>query len=199
MLVAEKVRARVREQLIQAGANPDDWGRSGGTKTFNEFLGLLHQGEVDLLEDNTLFVKRACLRVLCRTPSGLLLLTEHKTFRNGGIRTSKRLKEKVRPGETYEEAALRCIKEELRIDGEVMTLHPDLEGETEERRVSDSFPPLIELSKSASYFWIMPYQLFKPFYTEEKWDRASVFIWTNDIPKKVLAQVSALENLYTNS
>lgn len=90
------------------------WGVKPGTKNVSNLWLELAHGEA-LLQDSVpprRTVNVAAVRI--RNPAGCVLIESHQELSDGTVRPRQRpLSEKMRPGETVRDAALRAIREEL--------------------------------------------------------------------------------------
>ncbi|PKU75502.1 uncharacterized protein LOC110101662 isoform X2 [Dendrobium catenatum] len=111
------------------------WGTSPGTKTVNNLWIELSQGETSLFlpspsqdrsfeasnleedEQQTIPLRAVHVAIVkIRNSRGALLVDSHQLLSDGTVRKRGRpLSEKMRPGETVEDAALRAVREELGI------------------------------------------------------------------------------------
>ncbi|XP_073012754.1 uncharacterized protein [Typha latifolia] len=123
------------------------WGVTPGTKTLtNLFIELVH-GETLLLHPSPprsphpiRAVHVASVNI--RNPNGALLVESHQLLSDGSVRERWRpLSEKMRPGESIEEAAVRAVREEIGEGVGVRVLEGTHEVRVEERE-SASYPGL---------------------------------------------------------
>ncbi|KAK8934553.1 hypothetical protein KSP39_PZI015175 [Platanthera zijinensis] len=145
------------------------WGTSPGTKTINNLWLELSQGETSLFlpspshdplseasslaaveeDENTPITPLRAVHVAIlniRNLRGALLVESHQLLSDGSMRQRGRpLSEKMRPGETVEEASIRAVEEELSsiaaASGSVRIV-PGSYAVRVEEKASDSYPGL---------------------------------------------------------
>lgn len=123
------------------------WGVAPGTKTLHNLWLELSHGETSLLlsdeEGSSSLPLRAVnvATVRVRNARGALLVESQQLLSDGTVRPRHRpLSEKMRPGESIEEAAVRAVKEEL--GKESVKILPGSYEIREEERASASYPGL---------------------------------------------------------
>lgn len=107
--------------LVAGGIDPAQWG-AGATKTPADLWQELQKGESELHGPPLLRVVRGVVQVLIRRGDTVLIEVE-QVFQDG--RTRRRDQppsEKLRPGEDYTAAALRCLAEEIDVAPDAVTL-----------------------------------------------------------------------------
>lgn len=123
------------------------WGVTPGTKTLRNLWLELSHGETSLLfsdeEGSSSLPLRAVhvATVRVRNPRGALLIESHQLLSDGTIRSRRRpLSEKMRPGESIEDATARAVMEEL--GKETIKILPGSYEMKVEERASASYPGL---------------------------------------------------------
>lgn len=176
--------------LRARGIDTASWG-TGESKTLGHLFEEVCSGESELVEtkDRKLLrlVRGVGINVFCQTRTGILkLLEEKQVFADGRIRIrnlSTSIGEKLKPGESPEEGALRALKEELKIYTEYSF------SNFEERNwevKSTSFPGL----RTKNNFYITNLFLknkdfHKKGYVERQEDKTSYYTWITqpDVPQ----------------
>ena len=111
----EELKAWLRDQNI----NVDRWGE-GAAKTVENLWAEIDEGETLLQRDPPRRLIEV-VRVVVRRDA-FILIEARQEFVSGRQRTRNRPpSEKMRPDESYEEAAYRCIEEELGIAPSAVT------------------------------------------------------------------------------
>jgi ADP-ribose pyrophosphatase YjhB (NUDIX family) len=106
--------------LTQNGIDSSFWG-TGNTKSITHLWHEIHEGEVNLQEDPPLRVVNV-VQVIIRQGDRILLEAEQE-FGDGQRRfRNQPPSEKIKPEETYIDAALRCLREELGLEEQQITL-----------------------------------------------------------------------------
>lgn len=117
------------------------WGVKPGTKNVNNLWLELSEGET-LLADSTPPVRTVevmVVRVIGK--DNKVLVESHQELSNGAHRRRGRpLSEKMKPGETVEDAVFRAVKEEL--GSTIVKILPNSYSKKVEERVSASYPGL---------------------------------------------------------
>lgn len=114
----------LKDWLRHHNIDTASWGRDG-TKSVENLWGEIQRGESVLLENpprRAVSVAQVWIR-----RDDLLLVETSQTFDNGASRTLNNLPaEKMWPGESPSQAALRCLHEELQIspDATLIASHP---------------------------------------------------------------------------
>ncbi len=134
--------------LSEHGIDLSLWGH-GRAKPVEALWHEIHNGETLLQEEPQL---QAPLRIIqavevivhhAEGDKALTLIEEEQELFDGRIRKRNRSpSEKMKPGETYQEAALRCLVEELQARPEQIQLVPSSYHRHVTRRDSQSFPGL---------------------------------------------------------
>ena len=101
--------------------NPSLWGR-GAAKTVADLWAEIRKGESVMREEPPLRSVQAVTVVVRRGDS--ILIEARQAFAGGRSRERNRPpSEKMHPGESYTDAALRCLSEELGVDEREVQLH----------------------------------------------------------------------------
>ncbi len=133
------------EALLAAnGIDTAVWG-TGTTKSVDNLWHEVQRGESVIRQDPLRRVLSGVVQVIIRR-QGLLLLDAEQILLNG----QKRVRnippsEKMHPHETYLEAAIRCLQEELSIPRENICILEETHQEVHESRYSWSFPGLLSV------------------------------------------------------
>ncbi|MDP9211876.1 MAG: NUDIX domain-containing protein [bacterium] len=164
----------------------DEWG-TGEANTITALMGQLESGEVALLEGEQGELIRhseaAGIIVLHHGDDGhLYRLNERQVFDDGRVRSRNfpgSIGEKIRHGESAEEAARRALVEEL-------GLSPELAADTEVRlhkklrrdRHSQSFPGMISRGSLMLYVVEFDGRHYRPCYVERQEGKTNHFEWS---------------------
>ena len=129
--------------LTRNGIDISAWG-TGNSKTLTDLWHELIRGEIILHEYPPLRVVNV-VQVIIRRNDCILVETE-QILRNGRKRQRNQPPaEKFKPGETYHEAALRCLQEELGIDHRLIDLQIETHRQIKNYCHSFSYPGLPSL------------------------------------------------------
>jgi hypothetical protein len=131
----------LEEWLTLRGIDISSWGR-GGAKTVIDLWYEVVSEEVELQDSppmRIIQVAQAAIR------KGDAVLVEAEQVLDDGQRRSRNLlpSEKMKPGESYTDAVLRCLKEELDIDREYVTIIADSYRQEQKKLLSPSYPGLL--------------------------------------------------------
>ncbi|KAK1441513.1 hypothetical protein QVD17_07464 [Tagetes erecta] len=119
------------------------WGTKPGTKNVHNLWLELTQGETSLADSSPPVRTLQVVIVRIKDQNNRLLIESHHQLSNGDVRTRSRpLSEKMKPGETVEEAVVRAVKEELGKDEKFVRIIPGSYSTKVEQRVSVSYPGL---------------------------------------------------------
>lgn len=130
----------LRTWLINSGIDPTVWGR-GRTKTLANLWRELQEGEIILRERPPLRIVHVVQVIISQ---GDLILVEAEQAFGDGQRRYRNLppSEKIKVGETYVEAAYRCLSEELDIAPANITIYRETHEELQTHASSSSYPGL---------------------------------------------------------
>ncbi|XP_002993079.2 uncharacterized protein LOC9652423 [Selaginella moellendorffii] len=135
--------AWLKERLPQGGALLDLWGTAPGTKRVANLWRELLEGEISLEDSRPPKRTVHVASVQIVNESGEMLVEAYQEMADGRIRPRNRpLSEKMRPGESVEEACLRGISEELGCAIDQVALLRESYQRVEEERESFSYPGL---------------------------------------------------------
>lgn len=130
----------LRRWLLAQGIDLDRWGR-GPAKTVADLWAEIRQGESEMVEHPPRR-RLQVVRVIVRRGEEVLI-EAHQDFRGGRQRSRGRPpSEKMKPGESYEEAALRCVAEELGVGHDRVQLLPETYRRKVREEESGSYPGL---------------------------------------------------------
>ncbi|KAK9050474.1 hypothetical protein SSX86_030556 [Deinandra increscens subsp. villosa] len=123
------------------------WGSKPGTKNIHNLWLEIYEGETSLADSTPPVRTLEVVVVRIRDHQNRILIESHQELSNGVVRDRSRpLSEKMKPGETVEEAVLRAVKEELgsilREDDVTVEIVPDSYSSRVEEKVSVSYPGL---------------------------------------------------------
>lgn len=119
------------------------WGVKPGTKNIHNLWLELSEGETCLADSIPPIrtVNVVTVRILGK--NNRILVESHQELSDGSVRSRWRpLAEKMKANETYEEAVIRAVKEELGIDGNNVRIVPGSYNKKVEERSSNSYPGL---------------------------------------------------------
>ena len=126
--------------LVQQGIDTTIWGM-GAAKTVHDLWLEIESGETILQNDPPLRQVRVTQMIIRR--GSKVLIEEAQAFKRGGLRQRNRPpSEKMRPGEDYRQAARRCLREELGVPPERITLLDETYEQTVYQDVTTSYPGL---------------------------------------------------------
>lgn len=129
--------------LTRNGIDISAWG-TGSSKTLTDLWHELNCGEIILHEYPPLRVVNV-VQVIIRRNDRILVETE-QVLRNGRKRRRNQPPaEKFKPGETYQDAAKRCLQEELGIDARLIKIRPETHRQIKTYSHSFSYPGLPSL------------------------------------------------------
>lgn len=132
----EELRQWLQSREIDLSA----WGR-GEAKSVADLWREVVQGESEL-RDDPLQRRVDVVRVIVRR-GGAILIEDQQEFRGGRQRRRGRPpSEKMKPGESYEETALRCLEEELGVAREAVKILPNSYRRKTWEGYSASYPGL---------------------------------------------------------
>ncbi|KAL4575708.1 hypothetical protein LXL04_011792 [Taraxacum kok-saghyz] len=123
------------------------WGTRPGTKNIHNLWIELYEGETSLADSIPPVRTVEVVVVRVRDDRDRILIESHQELSNGHVRNRSRpLSEKMKPGETVEEAVARAVKEELGsiINGEdeFVKIIPGSYSSKVEEKLSMSYPGL---------------------------------------------------------
>ncbi|KAK9093738.1 hypothetical protein Scep_025207 [Stephania cephalantha] len=120
------------------------WGAQPGTKNVHNLWLELSQGETTLIDSTPPIRTVNVVTVTIISPDGLNLIETRQELSDGSFRDRGRpLSEKMKPGETVENAVMRAVREELGLQG--------IDGVNGVRIVPGSYMKRVEERASASY------------------------------------------------
>ncbi|KAK9122347.1 hypothetical protein Syun_019964 [Stephania yunnanensis] len=94
------------------------WGAQPGTKNVHNLWLELSQGETTLIDSTPPIRTVNVVTVTIISPDGLHLIETRQELSDGSFRDRGRpLSEKMKPGETVENAVMRAVREELGLEG----------------------------------------------------------------------------------
>ena len=129
--------------LTRNGIDISAWG-AGNSKTLSELWNELISGEIILHEYPPLRVVNV-VQVIIRK-NGCVLVETEQVLRNGRKRQRNQPPaEKFKPGETYQDAAIRCLEEEIGISKHLITIYPETHRQIKTYSHSFSYPGLPSL------------------------------------------------------
>lgn len=132
----EELRQWLQSREIDLSA----WGR-GQAKSVSDLWSEIVQGESEL-KDDPLQRQVEVVRVIIRSGDAILI-EDQQEFRGGRRRARGRPpSEKMKPGESFQETALRCLEEELGVSPQEARIFPDSYRRKEWEAYSASYPGL---------------------------------------------------------
>lgn len=130
----------LRRWLLAQGIDLERWGR-GAAKTVADLWAEIRQGESQIEEDPPRR-RVEVVRVIVRRGDEVLI-EAHQDFHGGRQRSRGRPpSEKMKPGESYKEAALRCVAEELGVGRDRVQVLPETYRRKVRQEESGSYPGL---------------------------------------------------------
>ena len=136
-------KASLEIWLTRNGVDISAWG-TGSSKTLTDLWHELNAGEIILHEYPPLRVVNVVQVIIRR--NGTILVETEQVLRNGRKRRRNQPPaEKFKPGETYHEAALRCLQEKIGIAARLITIHPNTHRQVKTYAHSFSYPGLPSL------------------------------------------------------
>jgi len=175
-LVDVSTRLKLWNALSNAGIDWSDWGKLGTTKPLRTLWKEIKKGESVLFRkpDGRLLrvVKKAAIDVTYKSPSGQSFRLFEEFYENGNWRrreikekTLKRgVQEKILPGETPEEAAVRGLEEEIGINGLTLSETEKLlqvhQGIIVEERKSRGYPGLLTKYQFSDFTFELPERFY---------------------------------------
>lgn len=130
----------LREWLLAQGIDLSAWGQ-GSAKTVEHLWAEIKNGESAIRPDPPRRVVNV-VRVHIRHDKRLLI-EAHQDFHSGQRRARGRPpSEKIKPGESYQEAALRCLEEELGVGQQNVLLLGQTYRRKTRQAISASYPGL---------------------------------------------------------
>ena len=126
--------------LSRHGINFKAWGNNN-SKTLDHLWQELRAGEVQLIDNPPLRLVEV-VQIVIRRGEMVLVEAEQEFF--NGQRRYRDLppSEKIRPGETVQNAASRCLQEELDLPPDAFTLRPETHRQFQTNTSSISYPGL---------------------------------------------------------
>lgn len=135
----------LRQSLVSNGIEISEWG-TGDAKTVESLWTELELGEIQLQGDPLCRVLSGVVQVIIRHPDGRILIEEEQILQDGRRRHRNiPPSEKMLGGETYIEAARRCLVEELGANPRTADVLTFTHRVRQERRNSWSYPGLTSL------------------------------------------------------
>lgn len=130
----------LRRWLAGQGVDLTAWGR-GGHKSVDHLWDEIERGETQIQEEPLLRLVDV-VQVVVRRGERALIETEQELVGGGRRRRNRPPSEKMQPGESYLEAALRCLREELGVKRSDVTLLHDTYRRKQRDAPSPSYPGL---------------------------------------------------------
>ncbi|MCB9007088.1 MAG: NUDIX domain-containing protein [Ardenticatenaceae bacterium] len=118
----------------------DKWGNNG-SKSLSNLWQELKAGEVQLKDDPPLRVVEV-VQIIVRQGALLLVEAEQEFFDGQHRYRDQPPSEKIKPGETIQDAAYRCLREELGVSGDRVNLRMESHQQHQANTNSISYPGL---------------------------------------------------------
>jgi hypothetical protein len=135
----------LRDSLASNGIELAQWG-IGDAKTVESLWTEMLSGETYLQADPLCRVLAGVVQVIIRRYDGRILIEEEQVLSDGRRRHRDiPPSEKMLPGESYQDTALRCLKEELHLNPVRARILPETHAMRQELRSSWSYPGLRSL------------------------------------------------------
>jgi len=172
----------LRQQLEQAGVDISLWGK-GEAKTLESLYQELEKGESILqMVDGKLelirYVVSANVYYVSKDGCKLHLQEDKQVFKDGRIRHrryAQPIAEKMKPDEEAKDAMIRCLQEELGLDGNFNLKQID---SYQNKIESQSYPGLESQYFGHRFEVILNDEQFQEAgYTEEQEDKTTYFVW----------------------
>ena len=126
--------------LKKHGIRYDEWGHDG-SKSLSNLWQELKAGEIQLSDNPPLRLVNV-VQIVIRQGDFLLVEVEQEFFDGQRRYRDQPPSEKVKPGETIQDAAYRCLQEELGIAPEQILLQKDNHRQHQKKSNSISYPGL---------------------------------------------------------
>lgn len=130
----------LRRWLRQQGVDLSVWGQ-GGHKSVEHLWEEIARGETQIQEKPPLRLVDV-VQVVVRRGKQALVETEQELAGGGRRQRNRPPSEKMQPGESYLESALRCLREELDVERADVTLLHDTYRREQREGPSPSYPGL---------------------------------------------------------
>lgn len=135
-----KSKEQLQAMLQSQGINYNNWGK-GTSKSLDNLWEEIEGGETSI-QDNPFLRVVEVVQVLIYK-EGKMLIEYEQEFKDGRKRLrNKPPSEKMKPGENYIEAAVRCLVEELEMEKEDITIFKDSYSKKITTINSPSYPEL---------------------------------------------------------
>ena len=122
------------------GIDYESWGNRS-SKSLSNLWQELQAGEVQLIENPPLR-RVEVVQVIIRQDGEVLVEAEQEFFNGQRRYRNQPPSEKIKPGETVQDAASRCLREELALPNAAFTLRPDTHRQYQTNTNSISYPGL---------------------------------------------------------
>lgn len=130
----------LKRWLKSNGINCDLWGQNS-SKSLRNLWQELEAGEVQLKDSPPLRVVDV-VQIIIQQGEYILVEAEQEFFNGQRRFRNQPPSEKIKPGETIQQAATRCLVEELAVNPEQITLHPESHHQHQTNTNSVSYPGL---------------------------------------------------------
>lgn len=130
----------LRSWLTEKGINTNAWGGDQAKRVVDLWQEIA-KGEAGI-QDNPPLRTLEVVRVIIRREKSVLVEAEQELGSGQQRWRNQFPSEKMKRGESYREAALRCLREELGVDDEQVTLLPSTYQRVEKTAESISYPGL---------------------------------------------------------
>jgi ADP-ribose pyrophosphatase YjhB (NUDIX family) len=130
----------LREWLVARGIDISKWG-TGAAKTVDDLWNEIQREEIYLQDDPPLRIVNA-VQVIVRRESSMLVELKQE-FEDGRVRFRNHPPaEKMKPSEHCEDAAIRCLQEELGVERSAIEIDKGTDRQAREVKESPSYPGL---------------------------------------------------------
>lgn len=173
---------KLRQQLEEAGVDLSVWGK-GSAKTVEHLYKEIASGEsiLQMIDGKLELLRRvvsANVYYIAKDGKKLRLQEDKQIFKDGRIRHrnfDNPIAEKMKPNEDPKDAMIRCLQEELGLDGD---FDIKIVGTDQPRYESQSYPGIYSVYDTYRFEVILDEEQFQAAgYQEEQDDKTTYFVW----------------------
>ncbi len=166
------------DTLIKFGIPVDQWGK-GAAKNIKNLQTEIDEKETTLEENNGELIRKVCVVAVAVECNGKRLIEDRQEFNDGRVRRrgTKRCGEKCIEGEIPQQAAIRCLTEELGLEN-INPANLIFEKTNQREMLSMSYPGLKSKYYTSLFYYNMPEDQYNPDgYIEVQSDKKTYFVW----------------------